>query len=119
MSFRKVYGGTPAGSESRCDTCAHARIIQGYAESERIVFCDAAYPPIRVPFRVRQCSMYEDSRLPDFDDMKEIAWQIRSKSAGNTAGFVTVPVQADSQKQEQQTEADPEEAPAAPAAENK
>jgi hypothetical protein len=119
MSYRKVYGGTPAGNESRCDTCARARIIQGYAESERLVFCDAAYPPVSVPFRVRQCSMYEDSRLPDFDDMKEIAWQIRSKSAGNRAGFITVPEQADLKKQEQQQEVTPEAVPVTPAAENK
>lgn len=88
MSLRKVYGGTPVGSESRCDTCASARIIQGYAESERIVFCDAMYPPTRVPFRVRECTMYEGKRLPDFDEMKEIAWQLRSKNAGTRAGFV-------------------------------
>jgi hypothetical protein len=91
MSLRKVYGGTPVGNESRCDTCAHARIIQGYAESERIVFCDAMYPPTRIPFRVRECSMYEDRRLPDYAEMKEIAWEIRSKSAGRAAGFVTEP----------------------------
>src|SRR5713226_794239 len=90
MSLRKVYGGTPVGNESRCDTCVNARIIQGYAESERIVFCDAMYPPTRIPFRVRECSMYEDRRLPDYAEMKEIAWEIRSKSAGRAAGFVTV-----------------------------
>lgn len=90
MSLRKVYGGTPVGSESRCDTCAHARIIQGYAESERIVLCTRMYDPIRIPFKVMQCTDYEDRRLPDYDDMKEIAWQISSKSAGHEAGFVTV-----------------------------
>ena len=67
MSLRKVYGGTPVGSESRCDTCSHARIIQGYAESERIVFCDAMYDPIRIPFKVSQCSDYEDRRLPTLE----------------------------------------------------
>jgi hypothetical protein len=90
MSLRKVYGGTPVGNESRCDTCAHGRIIQGYAESERIVVCDAMYPAMRVTFKVMQCSMYEDRRLPDWGKMKEIAWEIRSKSAGSVAGFVTV-----------------------------
>jgi hypothetical protein len=88
MSYRKVYGGTPVGTESRCDTCAHARIIQGYAESERIVFCDAAWDPIRVPFNVMQCSDYEDRRLPDFEKLEEIAWEIRSKNAGHHAGFI-------------------------------
>jgi len=66
MSLRKVYGGTPIGSESRCDTCTHARIIQGYAESERIIICTGMYDPIRVPFKVMQCTDYEDRRLPDF-----------------------------------------------------
>jgi hypothetical protein len=109
MSLRKVYGGTPIGTESRCDTCAHARIIQGYAESERIVICTGMYDPIRVPFKVMQCTDYEDRRLPDFDNMKEIAWQIRSKSAGSVAGFVTMPEETDSQ--DQQNEAKPEEIP--------
>ena len=78
------------GSESRCDTCAHARIIQGYAESERIVLCTSLYDPIRIPFKVMQCTDYEDRRLPSYDDMKEIAWQIRSMSAGHKAGFVEI-----------------------------
>ena len=108
MSLRKVYGGTPIGNESRCDTCAHARIIQGYAESERIVICTGMYDPIRVPFKVMQCTDYEDRRLPDFDNMKEIAWQIRTKSAGNIAGFVTVPEAEHDEETEQ-----PEEIPAA------
>ncbi|HET9366035.1 MAG TPA: hypothetical protein VFP71_13590 [Candidatus Angelobacter sp.] len=109
MSLRKVYGGTPIGNESRCTTCVNARIIEGYAESERLVFCDAMYPPTRVPFNVRQCSMYEDKRLPDFCQMQKIAWQIRTKSAGARAGFVTV---LDPESQEQPT-AQPEEVPAA------
>ena len=108
MSLRRVYGGTPIGSESRCDTCTHARIIQGYAESEKIVYCNSMWDPIRIPFNVRQCSVYEDKRLPDIDELKEIAWQIRSKSAGSIAGFVTMPAE-----QHHQTEAEPEEVPAA------
>jgi len=102
MSLRKVYGGTPVGNESRCDTCAHARIIQGYAESERIVFCTSLYDPIRIPFKVMQCTDYEDRRLPSYGEMKEIAWQIRSKSAGNEAGFVTVERPASSSEPEEE-----------------
>ena len=89
MSLRKVYGGTPVGSESRCDTCSHARIIQGYAESERITFCDAMYDPIRIAFKVSECSDYEDKRLPTLEAMESIAWFLRTKSAGNVAGFVS------------------------------
>src|SRR5262249_15792501 len=111
MSYRKVYGGTPAGTESRCDTCAHARIIQGYAESERIVFCDVGWDPIQIPFKVMQCSDYEDRRLPDFEQLAEIAWQIRSKSAGHAAGFVLL---SDVEKPQPEGENEkPEEAPVA------
>ncbi len=95
----------------RCTTCVNARIIEGYAESERLVFCDAMYPPTRVPFNVRQCSMYEDKRLPEFCHMEKIAWQIRTKSAGSVAGFVTVP-DADPKNQDHEIE-QPEEVPAA------
>ncbi|HSK42692.1 MAG TPA: hypothetical protein VLA83_02265 [Candidatus Binatia bacterium] len=59
---------------------------------------------------MRQCSAYEDKRLPDVDDLKEIAWQIRSKNAGSVAGFVTKPEEAEA---DGQSEAEPEEIPAA------
>jgi hypothetical protein len=109
MSLRKVYGGTPIGNESRCVTCSNARIIEGYAESERLVFCDAMYPTTRIPFNVRQCTMYEDRRLPAYEEMKKFAWEIRTKSAGARAGFVTVP---DEDPEVQETE-QPAEVPAA------
>jgi hypothetical protein len=113
MSLRKVYGGTPVGNESRCDTCANARIIEGYAESERLVFCDAMYPPTRVPFSVRQCSMYEDKRLPDFCQMEKIAWEIRSKNAGAVSGFVLASDLEKSSAAGGAGEEDPEMLPAA------
>src|ERR1043166_2888135 len=107
MCVRKVCGGTPIGNESRCDTWTHGRIIQGYTESERIVICTGMYDPIRIPFKVMQCTDYEDRRLPDYSQMKEIAWQIRTKSAGSVAGFVTVPDMKPAE------EAEPEKIPAA------
>jgi hypothetical protein len=111
MSLRKVYGGTPVGNESRCDTCTHARIIQGYAESEKIVFCNSLWDPIRIPFSVRQCSAYEDKRLPDIEDLKEIAWQLRSKSAGKRTGFIGITQPANSPELDQDSAAEPEEVP--------
>jgi len=113
MSLRKVYGGTPIGNESRCVTCANARIIEGYAESERLVFCDAMYPTTRIPFNVRQCSMYEDKRLPDFSQMEKIAWEIRSKNAGAVSGFVLASDIEKSVPEQTAEEEDPEMLPAA------
>ncbi len=101
------------GTESRCDTCVHARIIQGYAESERIVMCVGRFDQLRVPFRVMHCTMYEDKRLPDFEQLKEVAWQIRTKSAGHAAGFVLLSDVTESKAQEQHEQEEPHEVPAA------
>jgi len=88
MDLRKVYGGTPVGQVSQCDTCVYARIIRGYSESEKITLCDRIFQAVHIPFRVRECSDYVDERLPCIEDLEEIAWQLRSKSAGKRAGFV-------------------------------
>ena len=113
MDYRKVYGGTPVGSESRCDTCAHARVIQGYAESERIVLCGAVEPSMRVPFKVAECSTYEDKRLPCYWQLEKIAWDLRSKGTAHSAGFVRST--ADATQNEEQEEEQQQEAPAAAA----
>lgn len=110
MNYRKVYGGTPVGSESRCDTCMHANVIQGYAESERIILCGAVEPSMRVPFKVAECSTYEDKRLPCYWQMEKIAWDLRSRATVHTAGFVRSA--ADATQNEEQEEKQPQEVPA-------
>src|SRR5215470_15134318 len=90
MDLRKVYGGTSVGQESRCDSCVYSRIIRGYSQSEKITLCDRMFEPIRIPFPVRECTDYLDKRLPCVEDLEDIAWLPRSKSAGKNAGFVSV-----------------------------
>ena len=109
MDLRKVYGGTPVGQASQCDTCVYARIIRGYSESEKITICDRLFEAIRIPFRVRECSDYVDKRLPCIEDLEEIAWQLRSKSAGKKAGFVVAAALQDQAKIEE--EEGPQEEP--------
>ena len=111
MDLRKVYGGTPVGQASQCDTCVYARIIRGYSESEKITICDRIYEAIRIPFRVRECSDYVDKRLPCIEDLEEIAWQLRSKSAGKTAGFVAITELRESQAENEVPEPAPEDVP--------
>src|SRR5215472_12605994 len=88
MDLRKVYGGTSVGQESRCDSCVYSRIIRGYSQSEKITLCDRIFEPIRIPFPVRECTDYLDRRLPCVEDLEDIAWLLRSKSAGKNAGFI-------------------------------
>jgi hypothetical protein len=112
MSLQKVYGGTRIGDESRCDSCKYAGIIQGYSESERIVICGRRDEPLRVPFKVKECSDYEDKRLPDYWELKQIAWDVRPKSGDGKTGFVLASELAKQQSQEQTEQEQPAEVPA-------
>jgi len=88
MNYRKVYGGTPQGNESRCDTCLYSRIVKGYAQSEQIVMCDRIYDlPMRIPFKVAECSDYLDRRLPSFDELEKIALDITVERGRKVSGF--------------------------------
>ena len=111
MDLRKVYGGTPVGQDSKCDTCVYARIIRGYSESEKITICDRIFEPIRIPFRVRECSDYLDRRLPCVEDLEDIAWVLRSKSAGKRAGFISITQSDGSPELDQDSAGEPEELP--------
>ena len=115
MDLRKVYGGTPVGQASRCDSCVYSRIIRGYAQSEKITLCDRLFEPIRIPFAVMECTDYLDKRLPCIEDLEQIAWELRSKSAGKKAGFrVGIPT---GMQDETEVDAGPEQEPVeAPAA---
>jgi len=114
MDLRKVYGGTSVGQDSRCDSCVYSRIIRGYSQSEKITLCDRMFEPIRIPFPVRECTDYLDKRLPCVEDLEEIAWLLRSKSAGHTAGFVLL---SDVEKEQvDEDEEQPLEVPAAASA---
>jgi hypothetical protein len=68
-----------------------ARIIQGYAESERIVTCAAQHPSVRLTFKVAECNSYKDKRLATYLEMSRIAWDVRPRSTGRGAGFVSAP----------------------------
>lgn len=90
MDYRKVYGGTPRGNESRCDTCLYVRLIRGYADSQRIVICDRYLEPIRISFKVYECSDYVNRNLPDVEELEKIAWELRpSARPGRKAGFAS------------------------------
>ena len=87
MDYRKVYGGTKVGDASQCDSCAHAHVVRGYSEMEKFTFCDYLYPAVRIPFKVSECTNYLDTRLPDFDDMEQIALDLTWVKPSRPAGF--------------------------------
>lgn len=89
MSAIRIERGAPRTSESLCDSCYWAHIQRGYAESEEIVLCAFLRPARVVPFKVKQCTDYNDKRIPSKQEMEDIAWIIRTKGVNRSFGFST------------------------------
>jgi hypothetical protein len=87
MNYRGIYGGTPVGTTSRCDTCVHACVIRGYSENEKLTICEYPYPAFPVPFKVAECTNYANKALPPFDQMEKIALSIEPKTRVPVRGF--------------------------------
>ena len=81
-----VKNGTPVGSQSRCESCAHSHILQGFRESEEVTYCYYATLMV-VPFKVRECSNYLDKARPTWEQMKDLAIEILPASSAKSAGF--------------------------------
>jgi hypothetical protein len=85
----KIYvkDGTPVEGQSRCATCTHAHVMQGFRETEEVTYCTFACELIRVPFKVRDCSNYADRHRPTWAQMEELAIDILPLCSAKPAGF--------------------------------
>jgi hypothetical protein len=84
-----IRNGRPQGTESLCNSCYWAHIQRGFADSEEIILCVFLRPARLVPFKVSQCTDYNDKRVPSKSDMEEIAWIIRTKDVNRPVGFAS------------------------------
>lgn len=85
MDYRKVHAAHAVAGRSLCDSCRHALVALGDAESERFVMCNWPYPSVRITFAVAECSRYENAALPEVEDLEEIAMdltRVRSSKIG-------------------------------------
>jgi len=82
-----IRNGKPQTSESLCNSCYWAHIQRGFAESDEVILCAFLRPARLVPFKVSQCTDYEDKRIPTRKDMEDIAWIIRTKDVNRQVGF--------------------------------
>jgi hypothetical protein len=82
-----IKNGTPVGSESKCDTCKWSLVVRGFRESEDLTYCDWLSQPMRVLFQVRECSRHEHKSRPTWDQMEELALEIRPSPTWKSAGF--------------------------------
>ena len=86
-----VKNGTPVGSQSQCAKCEHAHIMRGFRESEELTYCNFPADLILAPFKVRDCSNYSDKTRPTWDQMQDLAIEIRPVSFAKPAGFSKKP----------------------------
>ena len=94
MGKINIKNGTPIGSTSMCDSCANAQILRGFRESELLVLCTYTFDkPLLVPFKVSDCTMYRDKNRPTYDQMEDLALDIKRSTTLKPAGFnsVTIP----------------------------
>ena len=88
MATIYVKNGTPLDAQSKCESCLHAHIMRGFRESEEMVYCTVAYgPPLRVPFKVYECSSHLDRNRPTWKQMEDLAIEIQPLSSAKPAGF--------------------------------
>ena len=85
----RIKGGTPEEGTTLCVTCSYGLVRRGFSAAQEEIVCRATRPTERIPFRIRECSEYEDRRLPNLYSMQKIAWILLTKSAGRSIGFVT------------------------------
>lgn len=87
MSVIKIHNGKSQPTESLCNSCYWGHIQRGFAVSEEVILCAFLRPARLVPFKVSQCTDYNDKRVPSKSDMEEIAWIIRTKDVKRNVGF--------------------------------
>src|SRR5215470_2918949 len=88
MVVIRIKGGTPEEGASLCGSCSWGVVRSGFSATEVETFC-RLIDPARVPFKVRECSSYEDRSRANLRDMERIAWVLLTKAAGRSIGFVT------------------------------
>jgi hypothetical protein len=69
--FKGVRGGT-AGGEPLCNSCSNFGYRRGAGESQEILRCSGK----PLPFRMFECSDYDDKRIEGVYDLMNRAWII-------------------------------------------
>ncbi len=91
-----IKNGTPVEGQSKCSSCVHAHILRGFRESEELTYCTVPYgPPLKVPFKVYECSSYLDRNRPSWKQMEDLAIHVLPRSSAKPAGFCTSEVDTD------------------------
>ena len=75
---------------SLCESCSHAQIVQGYAESQRRVWCTYGRwdRPEPMRFAIKGCTEYLGREQTTLRQMERMAWLLPSKNGARASGFL-------------------------------
>lgn len=84
MPNLKMSGATPSGNKSLCYTCKHSIVVKGINCEEAILCNEAFYKngATLVPFRVAECTMFQNRNHPEKYEMEKIAWSVEARRRG-------------------------------------
>jgi hypothetical protein len=69
-----------------CDSCRNSVIMKGGGQGQEVVYCHAVVPGAVVPFKVVECSRYQDKNEMTKREIEMIGWVIEVKN-GKVMGF--------------------------------
>jgi hypothetical protein len=71
--------------DSLCGTCRNLAVVRGTGQREEIRKCTAGFGVLR--FKVRECSSYDDARVPHVYQLEQTAWRWYSDRFVSPAEF--------------------------------
>jgi hypothetical protein len=86
-----VYGGTAKGCESLCNSCRFSLCVQGFADSQEMVFCGGvpgAQVPVIIKWPVARCNMHIGNDFISKDQLEKSA-VILDGTHNRVTGFKT------------------------------
>ncbi len=82
--------GTPVGSKHLCQACSWGQFVTGYRESDLVAICTNTSPNFVLPFKVCECSSFNDRHKPDWNQMEKLAIDIEPvRVSRRITGFKT------------------------------
>lgn len=88
MSPVYVKNGTPVEGQSLCTSCNHSHIMRGFRESEELIYCNYVMERLLpLPFKIRECTSYADKNKPTWDQMEDLAIEIKPAVSYKPIGF--------------------------------
>ncbi len=64
--------------------------MTGYRESDMLAICTLTTPNIVLPFKVLDCTSFNDKHKPSIGEMKKLAIHLEPVRISKTTGFATV-----------------------------